>query len=356
MSRGKGVWSWVVLLVLLPGLARAGAPVPPELSPEGRRSTQRALDWLVQAQRPDGAWGLEPGSEPDLGTSCVALLALMASGSTPSRGKYAREITKGVRWVLDECERHQFQVPNPPASLITSKLGSEIHGFFTTMLLAELLGMEGSLRCGRVKKALLVMVPIIAGQQKPDGSWNNPSFAPLLATASAWMAIRAAYMGGQPAGSAAAVKTLQYVESQLDARTGIFKGSWQGREAGYRFFGQAAALRVLYGMGRGESPAAQQGVKALFEHGYKPYEHPFVTEGENYMAAYYATAALMQDPTPGRTVWKAWFARIQKTLVECQNPDGSWRGTACITSRVFCTAASLLTLQVPLRKLALNEY
>ncbi len=284
-------------------------------------------------------------------------MALMSAGSTPSRGKYSGNVSKALNWVLAECAQYGNRIPALSTSHITSKLGNQIHGFLVTLFLAEIVGMEDSrVKQERIRKTIGIMVDRIARQQRPDGSWNNKSFAPLLATASAWTSLRAAYMVGAPTGAASVIKTLNYIEKQLDQHTGVLRGAWRGQNTRYRFFGQAAALRVLYGMGQGEGAIAQLGVKALMKFKYRPYHHSFISEGENYMAAFYATQALFQDRSTGRKLWKNWFAEIQRKLISVQNSDGSWRGTACITSRVFCTSCALLTLQVPYRHLPSNEY
>ncbi len=353
-SRVMGV---VLILMMVTVPLTADSKAPAEISAAGKRGTKRGLKWLLRAQNPAGYWGLEINSPPDIGTTCLAAMALMANGSTPSRGKYAKQVSKALNWVLAECQRFNYRIPKISTSHITAKLGNQIHGFLVTLFLAEMIGMQDSRsKRDRIQKALQTMVGVISRQQKPDGSWNNQSFAPLLATASAWTALRAAYMSGMPTGAASVIKTVTYIESKLDKKTGIFGGAWRGGGSRYRFFGQAAALRVLYGMGRGEGAIGQKGIEALFKFKYKPYDRSFISEGENYMAAFYSTQALFQDRTPGRAIWKKWFSEIQRKLISVQNRDGSWRGTACITSRVFCTACSLLTLQIPYRHLPSNEY
>jgi len=42
--------------------------------------------------------------------------------------------------------------------------------------------------------------------------------------------------------------------------------------------------------------------------------------------------------------WGDWDKKITSNINHVQNPDGSWMGQHCITSRTFCTAAALLTL------------
>ena len=46
----------------------------------------------------------------------------------------------------------------------------------------------------------------------------------------------------------------------------------------------------------------------------------------------------------GGDTWKKWNADIVERLSKLQNADGSWAGHHCITGRVACTAAAILTL------------
>lgn len=347
----------LVALLAAPAAALAQAPVPPEVTRKIQTSYTRGVAWLLKAQNPDGSWGLEPGSPPDIGCTCVALLSLMSVGSTPSRGPHARAVRRGLDWVIRLAKRHNNAIPRSNSSLIPRKLGTEIEGFLVCLLLGEAMGMEHDrARQEAMRRAVEKMVKVIGSQQKPDGSWNSQVFAPLLATASAWMALRTAYMAGIDPGKASVEKTLAYVKQQIDPASGVFQGVWRGRGTQYRFYGQACGLRVLIGMNLHEDKLTQSAIKALLKFKYQPYHHRFNSEGENYMAAWYSTQALFQERTPGKPLYKRWYRELCATLLKNQEADGSWRGTACITSRVFSTACAVLSMTVPLRTLPMTEY
>jgi hypothetical protein len=42
--------------------------------------------------------------------------------------------------------------------------------------------------------------------------------------------------------------------------------------------------------------------------------------------------------------WTEWNQKIKSHLVKLQNQDGTWAGHHCITGRVTCTSAAILTL------------
>jgi hypothetical protein len=57
----------------------------------------------------------------------------------------------------------------------------------------------------------------------------------------------------------------------------------------------------------------------------------------------------------GGDEWKKWYATVRDKLIGVQNKDGSWTGHHCITSRTFCTAASVLVLMSPNRMLPISQ-
>ena len=46
----------------------------------------------------------------------------------------------------------------------------------------------------------------------------------------------------------------------------------------------------------------------------------------------------------GGEPWVKWNTNIKERLVKLQNQDGSWAGHHCITGRVACTSAAIMTL------------
>ncbi len=87
------------------------------------KNVKKGLDWLVEHQLPGGGWGegeesaqMRGGGErasfrdtPNVADTCIALLALIRSGSTPREGPYRGAIAKGVRYVR---ARSRDPIPN----------------------------------------------------------------------------------------------------------------------------------------------------------------------------------------------------------------------------------------------------
>ncbi len=66
--------------------------------------------------------------------------------------------------------------------------------------------------------------------------------------------------------------------------------------------------------------------------------------GEHYLAALFAVQALHLGK--GKP-FNAFYNKIAKDILRCQNKDGSWTGYHCITARVFCTACAVMAMLTP---------
>ena len=79
-------------------------------------NTQKALRWLVEHQGKNGGWSQGEEStnmghsmdklkdKPNVADTSAAVLAMIRSGSTPSKGPYAKNILKGVNFVIGEVQ------------------------------------------------------------------------------------------------------------------------------------------------------------------------------------------------------------------------------------------------------------
>src|SRR5262245_17030410 len=88
-------------LVLLPVLLVTTAPTPrPDpVSPLAREAAEKAVVWLLRAQNNDGSWGDNPGSPGEVGNTAIACLALLAHGSTPTRGPHSPVLLRAFEWL-----------------------------------------------------------------------------------------------------------------------------------------------------------------------------------------------------------------------------------------------------------------
>ena len=328
-----------------------GAYLQDPVATTARKSTESGLRWLIAAQNRDGSWGDNPNTPGEVGNTAIATLALLGTGSTPTRGKYCRQVQRALDWLEKRTGGWEQSSNLDTYTLLQRKLGQNIDLYLLTLLTSQVAGQaigphEDKAMLAELQRA----VDRIASLQKPNGEWET-TYEPMLTTITAWLALRQAADAGIAINSASPDKVLRYLkEDCLEKGTGIFREKkWNRQE---RFVTQAGGLRVFYGMGEGESP---EGVAATAVITRMRFDQDVGGRqgGEEFLGALFATQAL-QLGRDERT-FDRWYAKIVKALVDCQNKDGSWTGHHCITGRVFCTATSILTMLTPHRMLPMIE-
>ena len=146
MKRETQFGALLLAAALLPAFAARTAkaeppsPVLPEMMDERTvKAIDRGLTYLAKTQRQDGSW-LNSGGYgyyPAVMTS-LSGMALMASGSTPEAGPYARHITRAMNYVLKSGESNNDGLITGPGSEYRSMYG---HGF-SMLFLAQCYGVD----------------------------------------------------------------------------------------------------------------------------------------------------------------------------------------------------------------------
>ncbi len=314
-------------------------------------STDRAVRWLLRAQNQDGSFGDNPGMTGEIGNTCIAVLAFMSTGSTPTRGPHCRAIQRALHWLDRRAKGWGGSSAHlDGGTLLQRKLGVNIDLYLLTLLGSQLLGNGVDAREESVlQRELTHAVERIAAAQQPNGEWES-SYEPMLTTITAWLALRQAHDAGIRIPVASAGKVIEYLKQDcFESKTGIFHDRKWGR--GVRFVSQSGALRVLYGMDEGRTPDVQRATQYLLQMSFDQ-DVGGHEGGEEFLAALFATQALHIERDAN---WRAFYRRIVDALVACQNQDGSWVGHHCITGRVFCTACSVLAMLTPHRLLPMVE-
>ena len=72
-----------------------------EITPQSRRALDRGLQWLQRNQGPEGNW-----STNNLGLVSMGLLAFLADGHAPGRGRYGPAEKKALDYVLRNAKPH----------------------------------------------------------------------------------------------------------------------------------------------------------------------------------------------------------------------------------------------------------
>ena len=220
-----------------PGQAAVAAPAPPiglttAVEPKAiSPSVKKGLDWLVEHQLKEGGWGQGDESQQmgggaalrdkaNVADTCVAALALIRSGSTPSTGPYKDSIARAVRYVrsqVEESDSQSLAVSQVKGTRVQAKLGPNIDTFLASLLLAEVKDrMAEPSDNSTVELALNKVLGKIKAHQKADGSWDNQAgWAPILAQSMAGKGINRAYQNNARVDNALLARTESYALAQL---------------------------------------------------------------------------------------------------------------------------------------------
>lgn len=322
-------------------------------------SVSRGLRWLLRSQNRNGSWGLDAGSTADVTCTSVAALALMSGGNTERGGPDAESVAairKAVAYVVGRVHRTNGDFSRVQETLVQQKLGAQAHSFFAAVLLSQTLGQRGvwdAVEQADFKDHLASLVRRIVQTQEPDGSWNKECFGSLKGTCMAWLALRSSASVGVDVEKAPLGKILAFVLEQYNPATKLFDKS--NSLGGYQaIYSTGSCLRVLCGMGEGNSGPAREATDAFMKFVKTPQNGAayLTVEGEDYLSAALVSQALLIAKDDR---WSAWSPWITKELERRQAKDGSWTTTACISGRTFATSCAVLALQTRGRLLPIFE-
>lgn len=328
------------LLTLGPMLATAVHSQEVRARPEGvteeiEAAIERGLLYLRRNQSPDGSWRSagRRGTYPAAMTA-LAGMAMIGSGSTPTRGKYWLEVRRATGFLLG-CGQTDGVIT------VANEEGRSMYGHgFSTMFLAQAYGMEeDSRRQKKLHGVLTRAVRLIARSQSGPGGWlytpeSNGDEGSVTVTQI--QALRACRNAGITVPVQTIDRAVQYVRKSANPDGSIRYSMNSG--GGGRAPITAAAVAVLYNAGKYDDPIAE---KAL-TYSKKTLPVNGSGNGHHYYAQLYLAQALYQK---GGKEWLSYYSRMSAWLLEQQQRDGSWNGDSVGT--VYGTSIALTILQLP---------
>ncbi len=374
------------------------------------RNVKKGLDWLVEHQLAGGGWGQGEesaqmrGNEslrdtPNVADTCIAVLALIRSGSTPREGLYRDAIVKGVRYVrlqVEESDSQSIAVTHVQGTRVQQKLGPNIDTFLASMLFAEVKGRMPDVASEKATDfALHKVLGKIERHQKQDGTFDGEGWAPILAQAMCGKGINRSRQAGARVSDTALARAENGAKLAFQAsgpatlagtRTGIttgrspamagMMGGMMSGSAGVELYSRAASIGVLQDSvntnkvvakelrakaanspDKKERAEAKQKLAEIADAekiqgeaqaavvsrlGDRQFMAGFGSNGGEEFLSYMNIAESLV--VKGGDEWKRWDAEMTENLNRVQNDDGSWSGHHCITGRTFCTSTALLVL------------
>lgn len=319
-------------------------------TPESERAVDKGLQYLAAHQLPDGHWS-SGGYTGDVAITGLSLLAFLAAGHQPGRGRYGLVLNEGVDFLAKSVRMDgRFGA----AGLVRSdpsigQSGQPMYGHgFATLALAEVYGMT---RRRDLKPKIEAAIHLIEdtqnidGQPRLDGGWRyQPAQgdADISVTVVQVLALRAARNAGLKVTQSTIDRALAYMKRCANNYDGGFSYQVQIHQSGPARTGAGCLSLLMAGMR--DSPECQKGLQYLVNHPLDPRnewpyrEHFFYT-------VYYVTQAMYQA---GGDYWKRWYPGIRDMLVRKQDGDGNWGNFGYSEAGAeYATAMAILVLQVP---------
>ena len=336
-------------------LARAGGKGTEE-------SLALAIAWLIDNQNPNGSWQSADSTHP-VGTSSLALLALLGDGQTPVDGKYSANVVKGLTWLRAQQNQKTGRIGAGP-------LEPYIYDHaVATITLAEAYAFAPT---PEARASLERAVEFCLSAQNPYGAWRYhvPPTGDNDTSISTWMAM--ALVAAQDVGFQIEAQRFLNLNTWYDEVTDAVNGRSGYRTAGGRSarvqgtmesfpVEKSEALTAAALMGRMFTFAESKtddSTRQLWERQSDLLLKvlPEWDERGGSIDLYYwyhGTYAMFQI---GGKAWDAWNGAMKQALLSSQRKDGaaggSWDPTSAwgfVGGRVYSTALCALMLEVYFR-------
>ena len=318
------------------------SPTPSEHTKASREAVARGLAWLDRAKIARSGYRVDIGQAEDIGCTAMVGLALLADGSTPTKGPNRRKLQEIALYLIKKVDvMPKSNITSKTSTQLQNKIGRQAHSFFALLFLTQIAG-ESHLK-EKTLDAARKLSEAVTSAQLASGGWGQESWAPTLGTVMGWTSLRSAHFAGLDVGGSPE-KTAEHLITSMKAAQ---RNNWM-----HKLYKNAAGIRVLYAMKKDDNEVVKtsfRDVLQLVKNGKTAFNQ---AGGEEYLAFHMINETMLQK---GGEDWQTWFPEVRDKICSVQNKDGSWTGHHCITSRTFCTAAACLVLSAPNRYLPISQ-
>jgi hypothetical protein len=347
------------LFILMAAVFAVAAPVraqtpdaalaadPPEISPATREAINKGLEFLARTQNRDGSWRTSGGTgDYPVAMTSLAALALMSSGSTPTQGPYARNVSNALSFVLRSARRDGLI-----AQLEEEQHCMHGHGF-ALLFLAQVYGMEEDpRRLAEIRLALQRGVELTARSQSSAGGWlytPDSGGDEGSGTVTQVQALRACRNVGIAVPKKVIDNAMDYLVRSTNDDGGIrYQVSDRGPS---RPAITAAAVVCWFNAGLYDEPRARKALKFC-----EDTLQVNASRSTRYFGHYYYAHLYMAQVMYllGEHKWRPYFSALRDDLLRNQQSDGSWDGDRVGTT--YGTSVALLILQLPYKNLPIMQ-
>lgn len=332
-------------------------------------SIDRAIDFLVTQQQPDGSFPTYVSAKPGVTSLCV--MSMLSRGHLPGETRIGRVINRGIDFVLSTQR---------PDGLFTSvdvndpvepwQSGSHVslynHGICGTML-GEAYGCTDPARseliAAAIRRALLFtqsrQVKPMQGYNHGDrGGWRyygshyDGVHADLSVTSWQLMFLRSAENAGFQVPKQYAEAAIDYVKRCYKPSTGAFLYKLGKPNENRAMTG--AGVTCLFLAGQQDPELERRSARWLMNHPYHRVVNSSNNEDRFFYGAYYCSLASLQI---GNECWEKVYGPLSATLIDYQQRDGSWPVEAydAMFGNSYSTAMAVLALSPPYQLLPIYQ-
>ncbi len=332
-----------------------------------REAVERGLAYLAEKQDlGTGSWFQDVGfkfndryeltasNKPHVGVSSLALMAFLANGQLPGRGKYGHVVERGTDFVLSCVDEDTGFI-----SAYETRMYSHA---FASLFLAEIFGMT---RRPDLQAKLQHAIDLTVQTQNSQGAWRYRPYAPdsdMSIAVCQLMALRAARNIGIQVPKNTITRAYKYIQDSaypVGSRRGAFKYQIDQPETRVSFALTAAGLASLMHAGYYDDDMIKPGIRWLKRRisELKRYQHENYPTYFYWYGHYYAAQVMFiaGDESRDRELWDGFYwPRIRDELLENQQANGSWRNYPG-PGDVFGTAVACIILQIPYQYLPIFQ-
>lgn len=326
-----------------PVIARStnlSAALPPAEWARVEASVDKALEWLAAQQAEDGRFPSTEAAQPAV--TSMAIMAFLSRGHLPDQGKYGKQLSHAIDFVLSTQRRRGYfsLLPvTPPAQHLSPSQTVTYNHSIAGLMLGEVYGMTSGERSRRIetaiRKALVYHREVQSRVKKAQGDVGGWRYGyPESPEASSDMSVTGwALMFLRSARNAEFEVPKQFFDEGLDFVERCYESDSTKHEKGvfrYRplvsapnenpqitLANTASAMLTLILGGRLEHVGIADGVQWFRSRDYpKPWQY-----GYFYLGSYYSSQAMAQV---GGDTWNQLFPQIAANLLEEQAAGGEW--------------------------------
>jgi hypothetical protein len=325
----------------------------------------RALNWLITQQRPDGSFPTLERGQPGVTSLCV--LAFMAHGHSVGEGKYGPQLDSAAEYII-ACQKQNGLVTRlgPEGPRITADIANEIgeptayNHAISALTLSEMYGMGQAKRAAQLKAVIERSLAATFEMQRwpkdltvDRGGWryvtdDGINDSDLSITGWQLMFLRSARNAGFNVPQQPIDDAIQYVRRTFNARYGTFTYVITPHSHHSRAMSGAGILALAHA-GLHHSTEAQRAGEWMLQHSFDPYNGSDNSPVDRYhYSLFNACQGMYQLGSP---FWEKFFPRVVATMLAHQKPNGSWDAEGLPRDKPFgnsyTTALSVLALGAP---------